>query len=72
MVTPQELELTRDVLTKARVPRPHNPKPGDEEKESEFACMRCGHRWGSIFSVNRQRTCPECRSNSVHWLRQSN
>jgi heterodisulfide reductase subunit A len=72
MVTPEELELTRGVLAKARVPRPRNPKPADEEQETEFACMRCGHHWGSVFSVNRERTCPECRSNSVHWLQQSN
>jgi DNA-directed RNA polymerase subunit RPC12/RpoP len=70
MVTPEELELTRDVLAKAHVPRPRNPKPADEEKKTEFACMRCGNHWDSSFSVNRERICPECRSNSVHWLRQ--
>jgi heterodisulfide reductase subunit A len=67
-VTTEELEFTRSALAKARVPRPRNPKPADEDQETEFACMRCGHRWGSIFSANRERTCPECRSNSVRWL----
>jgi DNA-directed RNA polymerase subunit RPC12/RpoP len=72
MVTAEELESTRDILTKARVPRPRNPKPGDEKQKTEFACMRCGHRWDSIFSVNQERACPDCRSNSVRGLRQSN
>ena len=71
-VTPEELEFTRGALAKARVPRPRNPKPADEEQETEFTCMRCGHRWGSAFSVNRERTCPECRSNSIRWLQQTN
>jgi DNA-directed RNA polymerase subunit RPC12/RpoP len=71
MVTPEELERTRDVLTKARVPRPRNPKPADENKPAEFMCIRCGHRWHSIFSVKKERTCPDCRSNSVRWLRQT-
>ena len=70
MVTLEELEHTRDVLSKARVPRPRNPKAADEDQEAQFACRRCGHHWGHIFNVNRERTCPECRSNSVHWLRQ--
>ena len=71
-VTVEELEFTRNALVKARVPRPRNPKPADEEQEVEFACMRCGHHWGSIFSANRERTCSECRSNSVRWLWQTN
>ena len=71
-VTAEELEFTRSALAKARVPRPRNPKPADEEQEVEFACMRCGHHWGSIFSAKRERTCSECRSNSVRWLRQTN
>jgi heterodisulfide reductase subunit A len=71
MVAPEELEHTRAVLTKARAPRARNPKPADEKQKAEFACLRCGHRWGSIFSVDQERTCPDCRSNSVRWLRQS-
>jgi heterodisulfide reductase subunit A len=71
-VSPDELELTRGVLAKARVPRPRNPKPADEEQAAEFVCLRCGHRWESVFSVKWERTCPECRSNSVRWLRPSN
>jgi heterodisulfide reductase subunit A len=72
MVTLEELERTRDVLAKARVPHPRNPKPADDGKQAEFACMCCGYRWGIIFRANQERTCPECRSNSVRWLRQTN
>jgi Zn finger protein HypA/HybF involved in hydrogenase expression len=72
MVTPEDLEHTRNVLAKARVPRPRNPKPADEQQRTEFMCMRCGHCWDSIFSVKQERTCPDCRSNSVRWLRQAN
>jgi coenzyme F420-reducing hydrogenase delta subunit len=72
MVTSEELEFTRGILAKARAPRPRNPKPADEGQASEFACMRCGHHWDGFFSVNQERACPECRSNSVHWLKQSN
>ena len=70
-VTSEELELTRSALAKARVPRPRNPKPDDENQDSEFVCLRCGHRWESVFSVNWERICPECRSNSVRWLRKN-
>jgi heterodisulfide reductase subunit A len=68
-VTPEELEQTRAALAQARVPSPRNPRPRDEEQDAEFACMRCGHRWTGYFSANLERTCPQCRSNSVRWLR---
>ncbi len=68
-VTEEELELTRSSLAKARVPRPRNPKAADEQQRAEFACMLCGHRWNGVFSVHWERTCPQCRSNSVRWLR---
>jgi DNA-directed RNA polymerase subunit M/transcription elongation factor TFIIS len=67
-VTAGELEFTRSALAKARVPLPQIPKQADEEQETEFECLRCGHLWGSIFSASRERTCPDCRSNSVRWL----
>jgi hypothetical protein len=68
-VTQEELERTCAALAQARVPSPRNPRPRDEDQDAEFACMRCGHRWTSYFSANLERTCPQCRSNSVRWLR---
>jgi hypothetical protein len=68
-VTLEELEQTRTVLAKAGVPRPRNPKAADESQEADFVCMRCGHIWSALFDVNIERTCAECRSNSVRWLR---
>jgi heterodisulfide reductase subunit A len=68
-VTQEELEQTRIALAKARAPNPRNPKPADEKQEAEFLCMRCGNRWTGLFSAYAERTCPECRSNSVRWLR---
>jgi heterodisulfide reductase subunit A len=68
-VTPEEIEQTRVALATAKVPGPRNPKDSDEKQDAEFACMRCGHHWTTYFSANLERTCPQCRSNSVHWLR---
>jgi heterodisulfide reductase subunit A2 len=66
-VTLGEVEQTRELLAQARVPSPHNPKPADTGQPAEFRCMRCGHHWTTTFRVE-ERTCPECRSNSVRWL----
>jgi heterodisulfide reductase subunit A len=68
-VTLEELEQTRTVLAKAKVPRSRNPKADDVGQEAGFVCMRCGHIWSALFDVNIERTCAECRSNSVRWLR---
>jgi heterodisulfide reductase subunit A len=68
-VAPEEVEQTRTVLATAKVPGPRNPRESDEKQDAEFACMRCGHRWVSYFSANLERTCPQCRSNSVRWLK---
>jgi hypothetical protein len=70
-VTADELEFTRNVLARARVPRPRNPRPSDENQEAEFVCLRCGHRWETVFEVGRERICSQCRSNSVQWLRKT-
>ena len=67
-VTADELEFTRNALAKARVPRPRNPKSGDENQESEFLCLRCGHRWDAAYVFDSERTCGACRSNAVRWL----
>jgi hypothetical protein len=69
-VTLEEIEHAREALAKARVPSPRNPRPSDENQDAGFACMRCGHQWKGFFSRNGERTCPQCRSNSVRWLRQ--
>jgi heterodisulfide reductase subunit A len=68
-VTPAEVEQTRALLATAKVPGPRNPKDSDEKQDAEFACMRCSHQWTGYFSANLERTCPQCRSNSVRWLR---
>jgi heterodisulfide reductase subunit A len=65
----EEIEQTRAALATARVPSPRNPRPADEKQDAEFSCVRCGHRWAGYFSANLERTCPQCRSNSVRWLR---
>jgi hypothetical protein len=64
-----EIESTREALAKARVPSPRNPKPQDENQDASFSCMRCGHEWDGYFSRNAERTCPECKANSVRWLK---
>ncbi len=66
-VTLEELEETRASLAEARVPSPRNPKARDMDQPAGFACMRCGHGWSEIFRID-ERTCPQCRSNSVRWL----
>jgi heterodisulfide reductase subunit A len=65
----EEVEQTRAILATAKVPGPRNPKESDEKQDAEFTCVRCGHQWVSYFSANLERTCPQCRSNSVRWLR---
>jgi len=68
-VTAEEVEHTREILAQARVPNPRNPRPADENQDAEFACVRCSHQWAGYFSANAERICPQCRSNSVRWLR---
>ncbi len=65
----EELEQTRAALATAKVPSPRNPRDRDENQDAEFGCVRCGHRWIGAFRANLERTCPQCRSNSVRWLR---
>ncbi len=68
-VSVPEIEETRNRLSQAKVPAPRNPKESDEKQDAEFACVRCGHRWHGYYSANMERTCPQCRSNSVRWLK---
>jgi heterodisulfide reductase subunit A len=67
-VTLDEVEQTREALTKGRVPGPRNPRERDIGQPAEYACMRCDHQWGAEFQIV-ERTCPQCRSNSVRWLK---
>jgi heterodisulfide reductase subunit A len=57
-VTADEIEHTREALTQARVPSPRNPKPSDENQNAEYACMRCGHGFGSSSSTQQAATAP--------------
>ncbi len=68
-VTPEEVEQTQSVLATAKVPNPRTSKPDDEKQHAEYLCLRCGHHWTGMFSANVERICPNCRSNSVRWLK---
>ncbi|MGD8624090.1 MAG: hydrogenase iron-sulfur subunit [Anaerolineae bacterium] len=68
-ITAKEVTQTREVLASARVPSPRNPRPSDEGQDTDYACMRCGHHWTGYFSASMERICPQCRSNSVRWLK---
>lgn len=69
-VAPEELERTRVALASAKVPSPRNPRASDEGSAAAFRCLRCGHSWGGRYQANQERTCPQCRSNSVHWKKE--
>jgi heterodisulfide reductase subunit A len=68
-VSTGEIEETRTRLSQVKVPSPRNPKESDEKQDADFACVRCGHLWHGYYSANMERTCPQCRSNSVRWLK---
>jgi heterodisulfide reductase subunit A len=67
-VTIDGVEHSRAALATARVPGPRNPRPGDEGQPAHYECLRCHHEWDSTFQI-QERTCPNCRSNSVRWHR---
>jgi heterodisulfide reductase subunit A len=68
-VTLEEVERTRAILSESKIPAPRNPRAKDENQEFEFACLRCDQRWIDKYSTNLERTCQQCRSNSVRWIR---
>ncbi len=68
-VTLEEIKEARTLLAEKIVPSPRNPRPKDEGQISEFVCMRCSHSWEIPYFCDQERICPECRSNSVRWLR---
>jgi predicted Zn-ribbon and HTH transcriptional regulator len=69
MVTQEEIEQTQKMLAETKVPSPRNPRTSDENQPAQFACMRCGNRWTVNYGVNVERICPQCRSNSIRWLK---
>ena len=64
-----EIDRTRVALEKAKVPRPQNPKPKDENSDAGFVCMRCDKQWQDQYQMEVERICPGCRSNSVRWIK---
>ena len=41
------------------------------EQEANFKCLRCGHEYIDTYTPGTvvERTCPNCRSNSVRRLK---
>jgi len=39
-------------------------------KETKFKCLKCGHEYTGTFDPKHvtERSCPQCRSNSVRRL----
>jgi heterodisulfide reductase subunit A len=70
-VTREEIENSISALNQSKVPSPRNPRPRDENQDAEYLCMRCGTSWGRLFTANSERICPDCRSNSVRWLKKT-
>jgi len=68
-VTSEELAQTQTALAGVKTPSPRTSRPGDENTEAVFTCVRCGHQWHDRYAANTERTCSQCRSNSVRWLR---
>lgn len=68
-VTREEIEQTRAALLEAKTPSPRNPRAADENQPAKYVCLRCDKEWLGIYNSNSERTCPECRSNSIRWLR---
>jgi heterodisulfide reductase subunit A len=68
-VSNDEIEQTKTVLANTKTPNPRNPRPSDENQGARFACVRCEYQWQDRYQANVERICPQCRSNSVRWLR---
>lgn len=44
------------------------------EERCDFRCLRCGHEFNAIHRKDGQlveRTCPQCRSNSIRMIKHS-
>ena len=70
-VTQEEIEASIDILKEIKTPNPRNSRPRDENQGVDFSCLQCGFHWTDFFQSNIERICPECRSNSIRWLRNS-
>jgi len=68
IITNGEISQTQAALAEAKVPNPYRPRPGDEGKTVEFACLQCDHHWKGPYHSNQERTCNSCHSNSVRIL----
>jgi hypothetical protein len=68
-VTKKMIQETCDQLKDTKIPGPRNPRPKDEDQPAEFHCLICDQHWDGIYHQDQERSCPSCRSNSVHWLR---
>ena len=46
-------------------------KPEQTKTEETFRCMMCGHEWQDEWAKDddKERACPECRSNSVRHMK---
>jgi heterodisulfide reductase subunit A len=68
-VTHEEIEHTQNILAETKIPGPRNPRSSDENQPASFTCLRCGNQWSVNYGVNVERACPQCRSNSIRWLK---
>ena len=68
-VSLEEIAQARASLAETKVPSPRNPRTADEDQQAEFHCLRCDKRWSGVYKTNTERICPQCRSNSIRWLR---
>ncbi len=69
-ISPEVLALTRELLKEARIPGPRNPRPADENQPAEFQCLVCGRSWKGTYNSDQERSCPDCRSNSIRWIKE--
>ncbi len=39
-------------------------------RDTHFKCLNCGHEYNGVYDHDKvtERTCPQCRSNSVRRL----
>ena len=36
-----------------------------------FKCLRCGNEWRGVLDTDVERMCPQCRSNSVRRVKET-
>jgi heterodisulfide reductase subunit A len=69
-VTAEEMEQTREALKEAKTPIRSVLDRLKEPAAATMVCMRCGNKWAVTFdpTVDEERLCSRCRSNSVRVL----